>query len=517
MATSASLPSVRISLNSSPEEGGNVFESTITVVDSTLLSQGTVYWKLSGIDDQDLIQFYADTRGLKGLDGLSGTGVLNNGSLLLKHLLVRDSDFGETLTLSAYADAGMTQLLGSESVSIQETPANSTPKLRGKSLYAIVDKDTWTSAEAAAQDLGGHLMTINDRDEYDWGRANLWQDFSRPLTHYFVGLNDVVAEGTYVWASGEQSDWTNITDLIFRQGFLAQQGNASANDYFVISSNDVGFTGDFEQVFRGDLYNGRFGNLIWADDNSTFYKRSANEHYGIAEVPISASVALSNTPKEGTGGFTTTLSLGAAKESAQALLEGLAVYWRVEGITDDDLASGSLQGNGTVQSGILEVDHSLAADSDTGEEFKISFYSDADMKYQIGATFTTQIEEASPDVITGILDLPGRVNLRSKGVTPFTIYGNDGLDVTAIDLKSLRFGLTADSVVGVASKRNGTLFASYEDANNDGIVDLAIKVNTPSLASLNLRGSREISGYGQLNSGANVLLGLAAGDGVVFA
>ena len=39
---------------------------------------------------------------------------------------------------------------------------------RGDSAYVIVEGPTWEEAEANANKLGGHLVTINDADENQW-------------------------------------------------------------------------------------------------------------------------------------------------------------------------------------------------------------------------------------------------------------------------------------------------------------------------------------------------------------
>ena len=49
-------------------------------------------------------------------------------------------------------------------------------------------------------------------------------------------------KGKYKWSSGQSSQWNNNEDLIHRQNWIAQQGMAAANDYFVVHSNDCGFT-----------------------------------------------------------------------------------------------------------------------------------------------------------------------------------------------------------------------------------------------------------------------------------
>ncbi len=40
--------------------------------------------------------------------------------------------------------------------------------LLGNSLYTSVDGPTWQHAEANANKLGGHLVTINDAEENQW-------------------------------------------------------------------------------------------------------------------------------------------------------------------------------------------------------------------------------------------------------------------------------------------------------------------------------------------------------------
>jgi len=39
------------------------------------------------------------------------------------------------------------------------------PVIRGNSLYTIVEGPSWTQAEANSVKLGGHLVTLNDKQE----------------------------------------------------------------------------------------------------------------------------------------------------------------------------------------------------------------------------------------------------------------------------------------------------------------------------------------------------------------
>ena len=165
----------------------------------------------------------------------------------------------------------------------------------GCSDYAIVEASSWNEAQNKSKALGGNLVTINSKEEYKW-LQEVWAknkllkdagDNSDKSTYFFTGLNDVAEEGKYVWASGEESEFTNNEDLIHRQNWLAQQHMASANDYFVIGgTNDRGFDGHVQEGYRPDLYNGLSGHLTWVDNNSTWLKNNSDvRHYGLAEIP----------------------------------------------------------------------------------------------------------------------------------------------------------------------------------------------------------------------------------------
>src|SRR5262245_7871296 len=73
--------------------------------------------------------------------------------------------------------------------------------------YYLLAAEQWPAAEAEAITLGGHLATINDAAENTWVTGQ----FSNvggvhPL---WIGLNDALVEGTFVWTSGEPVSYTN--------------------------------------------------------------------------------------------------------------------------------------------------------------------------------------------------------------------------------------------------------------------------------------------------------------------
>lgn len=70
--------------------------------------------------------------------------------------------------------------------------------------YGLTDFMSWHEAEAYAQTLGGHLVTLNDRDEELWVKDTFGTE-----TQYWIGFNDIDSEGTWVWSSGEPVTYTN--------------------------------------------------------------------------------------------------------------------------------------------------------------------------------------------------------------------------------------------------------------------------------------------------------------------
>ncbi|MFY0598936.1 MAG: HYR domain-containing protein [Cyclobacteriaceae bacterium] len=66
----------------------------------------------------------------------------------------------------------------------------------GHTYFVSTVPNFWTEAEALAQSLGGHLVAINDQAE---------NDFVSSLTTstFWIGLNDIDNEGTFVWSNGD--------------------------------------------------------------------------------------------------------------------------------------------------------------------------------------------------------------------------------------------------------------------------------------------------------------------------
>ncbi len=71
---------------------------------------------------------------------------------------------------------------------------------------------------------------------------------------------------------------------------------------------------------------------------------------------------------------------------------------------------------------------------------------------------------------------PNSINLGSKGVVPVAIFSTQNFDATQVDPTSVTL---ADAAVKV--RGNGTPQASFEDVNNDGLIDLIVHVDTQGL------------------------------------
>ena len=156
------------------------------------------------------------------------------------------------------------------------------------SYYTIVNGPSWTKAESNSKKIGGNLITINDKDELFWLQDKILSDPNVAKISYFTGLNDAKKEGSYEWSSGQQSQWSDITDLIHRQNWLAQQHLAASHDYTVIGWGDRGFRGDYTQAYRPDLYNNKLGTIQWSDETNSRAKSSYGwATLGIAEIPLS--------------------------------------------------------------------------------------------------------------------------------------------------------------------------------------------------------------------------------------
>ncbi len=108
----------------------------------------------------------------------------------------------------------------------------------------------WHAAEAAARELGGHLVAIETAEENDWLVATFGGH-----AEYWIGLTDEAVEGEFRWTSGAKMEYSN-----WRPG--------EPNDEF----------GREDWVFMNFIEPG-----LW-NDHLGFRRRRWGWHFGIVEV-----------------------------------------------------------------------------------------------------------------------------------------------------------------------------------------------------------------------------------------
>jgi len=70
--------------------------------------------------------------------------------------------------------------------------------------YKLIPSMNWSQAETQAGIWGGHLVTINDREEELWLRNQFGAN-----EYFWIGFNDINTEGHWEWVSGEPVTYTN--------------------------------------------------------------------------------------------------------------------------------------------------------------------------------------------------------------------------------------------------------------------------------------------------------------------
>ena len=256
--------------------------------------------------------------------------------------------------------------------------------IRGNSFYTIVKGPSWENAETDALTIGGHLVAIGSSGENNFlvntfGNTNLsYFGGAADEDVYWIGLTK--SSGAWKWSDGTLPTYLNW-------GPKEPYENSGTADRSEIT---------LEAYLNPD-------SLFWTNTAGNWNNNSdilnPLGRYGIAEIPLTLSITRQGEVKEGSGLFTTSINLSAGTQASGNLADGVQVWWKVTGITADDLAlnSDALTGSGIITNGKLDIQHSLKVDSDSGENFEISVYSDASMtsEYQIGTTSSAAVQEST--------------------------------------------------------------------------------------------------------------------------
>lgn len=70
--------------------------------------------------------------------------------------------------------------------------------------YKLTESMNWLQAEEQAVQYGGHLVTINDKEEELWLREQFGAN-----EYFLIGFNDINIEGNWEWVNGESITYTN--------------------------------------------------------------------------------------------------------------------------------------------------------------------------------------------------------------------------------------------------------------------------------------------------------------------
>jgi len=73
--------------------------------------------------------------------------------------------------------------------------------------YLLLESATWTSSEAEAVSLGGHLATIRNQAEEDWV-FRTFGSFGGTQRLLWIGLSDTTKKFHFAWSSGESVAYT---------------------------------------------------------------------------------------------------------------------------------------------------------------------------------------------------------------------------------------------------------------------------------------------------------------------
>ncbi|MDB9535241.1 Calx-beta domain-containing protein, partial [Dolichospermum planctonicum CS-1226] len=104
--------------------------------------------------------------------------------------------------------------------------------------YYLTNAGSWTDAQAQAQALGGNLVTINDPTENQFLVTAFGSEY------FWIGLNDIAAEGNFAWVNGESSKYTNW--------YYNQPDNSNNEDYVFMNYG----SGTWADISNNSLYRG---------------------------------------------------------------------------------------------------------------------------------------------------------------------------------------------------------------------------------------------------------------------
>jgi hypothetical protein len=334
---------------------------------------------------------------------------------------------------------------------IDSTGASFTPGtyVLANSLYKITTGLTWLDAQQYSRAYGGDLTTINDAGENAWLFNNLplYNEVMIGLSRPYVALDDGYYNYNFDWG------WSDGTPLEYT--------NWNKKATYPYSSEATNLAGPTE------LY----GVLQFpgAPNPSTWYSAGGTYTNSITEYNLRLAIETQN-PIEGAGAFTTSIYLTAGNEFSGNLANETTVYWKVAGISEEDLEFGDRIGQGVVTDGKLDIQHSLFNDGIVeAENFEVSVYSDAEMQHQIGSTSSQAIADGddSPPFTLAALrgnSAYGYATAPTWSDSEVVAIAKGGHLITVNDAAENQFALD----LSVANSIQGGIYLGFNDKTTPG-------------------------------------------------
>lgn len=144
-------------------------------------------------------------------------------------------------------------LLKTSSIDWIRNPAN-------HHYYRLMEPMSMMDAENQAVEWGGHLVSINDREEELWIKSIFGK-----TEHLWIGLSDIYEEGNMVWFSEEPVTYTNWDDgepnnycgysEYCEDGVIMNWGSGDGEQAYGDSWNDIVITNSYRGVVEKIIIN----------------------------------------------------------------------------------------------------------------------------------------------------------------------------------------------------------------------------------------------------------------------
>ena len=236
--------------------------------------------------------------------------VSTNGNILLPTLQ------GMDLTVNGLAAAAVTPDNGSTATFTARPAIKWSAADGGNDHYYLLSSnaETWTDAETEAVALGGHLVSINSQGEEEFINRAFRSGVQRGRV-LWIGLNDSVNEGDFVWSSEEP-----VTYLDFHSG-EPNDGYGSGEDY--VALNWIRDGGDWNDT-TNDNYGTPLKGIIELDGQpADSWLASEGSH----TVAIAAG-AISNVQGTGIDPFSSSFTLDTTAPRSSRRRSSRATCWR---------------------------------------------------------------------------------------------------------------------------------------------------------------------------------------------